>query len=281
MIIMLNNSFFIYSYVKIYSSVFSSAFNLENKIFEFLQTLVKTTFKLIKLVQRSFRTSFSNPHYIFGVSNMKAIMQQFIVCDGKNLENNDSIIKMWAHECFREVGDRLTYSHYLKFESMFQNLLAVDLGLPHDLRSSTEEIFFCNEVMWDDRSYTVFQNLSKISSRVAEIINENETGFTFKKIPVTPYYLNLLIKMKRVVEMNDRNIILLGNFSSGKKTLLQILASLLNIMYREVMFLFSDFKNCIKSIFETAILDNKRVLCAVPWTHEDAKQAILIVSSKL
>ena len=202
--------------VKVYSKNFSE------EAVQVLQRIGSTTANLISNIGHKFKPIPTALHYCFDLKEGSRIIEG--ICLGKpdNHTNKQQILKLWIHECFRVIYDRLNSNDHLTFyEEMNESLSANYEVALHNLCPNNESPFY-SKLLGDAKVYEDLLSYDDIKTYLYKIAQANikNSGKENKVILFKEAVQNIL-KIIRVGLVESGHMLIMAS-GSGKNTALKV-----------------------------------------------------------
>lgn len=116
-----------------------------------MDTVLNSTFKLVKAVSHKFLASATKFHYNFNMRELASIVEGLCLANPKAIRTPMALARLWLHESYRTLGDRMVS----KFDLKQLRLLIVEqtkadfMALPQE-ELHAEPNIFTNFVAKDD-----------------------------------------------------------------------------------------------------------------------------------
>jgi dynein heavy chain len=123
--------------------------------------MTQATIEVYEAVTTQLLPTPSKSHYVFNLRDMSKIFQGLLQVSSDSFDTQDSMVKLWVHECFRVFHDRLVEERDRAwFRNLIQDKLVSLFGVSWQklYRGSNTPAFF-GSFMNDEKLYQVTTNL--------------------------------------------------------------------------------------------------------------------------
>ena len=165
-------------------------------------------------------------HYTFGHKESCKIMRSILSkLPGPELLRSDEMVQLCAHECMREIVDKLiSRSEIQPMVTVIQNLIVQNFpGATQINRLYFSSIFMDTENCGSESYYSPIRDFNYTKQAIEKALSRNrELSGSFV---VFDEAVDHIIRITRVLEMSRRSMLLVGVGGSGKKSLARVAAA--------------------------------------------------------
>ncbi|KAK9874446.1 hypothetical protein WA026_002785 [Henosepilachna vigintioctopunctata] len=232
-------------------------------------TVVNAFWCIYEFCCTKFRSSPLKFSYSYSIWDFRKALSGLFLLKKESADANKKIYqKLWIHECIRVFGDRLvetkeknmlfqkiidTYENTFKesLDETFNGINAMDID--------KKVIFGCtNNLRYEEIE------LSNISEKIREILKKCPILGT-KKLVLFDEFLMQVVKISRILSIENSNVLIMGMHGTGRKTLTEIASIMHNchLFVPPILYKYNISKwheNFKKILLETGGRGNKGVM---------------------
>ena len=207
---------------------------------------VEASIELFTIISEGLKPTPAKPHYLFNLRDISKIFQGVNIADPKQFQKgSNKICRLWIHETYRVMADRLLYSKdkdflyqkvkyvlNLKLRAQIEQVMLEILPKEHKFDDSYPEmdkVIFTNLLAeaadLGDREYTEQPDLILIRKKVEmelEELNSSSTKREPMSISIFDFAVLQILKICRILKLDKSHGLLLGLGGSGRQTLTRL-----------------------------------------------------------
>eukprot|EP01119_Soliformovum_irregulare_P016871 TRINITY_DN4946_c0_g1_i1.p1 TRINITY_DN4946_c0_g1~~TRINITY_DN4946_c0_g1_i1.p1 ORF type:complete len:2093 (-),score=654.99 TRINITY_DN4946_c0_g1_i1:1564-7461(-) len=242
--------------------------DFEDDIKSLGETITQATIDVYTAVTSVLLPIPSKSHYIFNLRDMSKVVQGLMHAQPEAYDNQDNIIKLWIHECFRIFYDRLVDDGDRNwFRTMMVDTVASLFGVswaklfkgslvPSLFGDFVNETGHYQELPSNDNHETI---RSLLHSTLEDY--NVEPGHVHMDLVLFSDALEHVVRIHRILKQPRGNALLVGVGGSGRHSLTRLAAHLAgySIFQIEVRknFRESDFREKLKDLYHMAGVEDK------------------------
>lgn len=196
--------------------------------------LVQGTIEVYDTVAANLLPTPDKSHYIFNLRDMSKVFQGLLQSHPDVYDNQDALIKLWVHECFRVFYDRLVDD---KDRNWFKNLIVDKLAGLFGVswgklfKGSSQPTLFGSFLSLDRDIYTELPSndgLEQIRTHMNESLEEFnvEAGNVHMDLVMFKDAIEHVCRIHRILKQPRGNVLLVGVGGSGRQSLTRLAASM-------------------------------------------------------
>lgn len=215
-------------------------------------------------------------HYTFNLRDFSKIIQGLCLITKKEFESADQVIRLWAHECTRVLGDRLVNDDdrawMLENVSGFTKLSLganFDLLFKHLDKSGNGKIETLDEfrgnVFGDiftpfgvpDRPYEEIMDKPRLIKAACDALDRyNEMADNVMNLVLFNFAIEHLLRIRRILKQPGGHALLVGVGGSGRQSLTRLATKMgdLEVYQIEIKKVYTkvEFREDLKTLFRAA-----------------------------
>ena len=270
---------------RIFESILSPQLSeFSDDIKQLAKPMVTATVDLYNFMVNNFKPTPVKCHYLFNLRDIAKVIQGMLYADVAFIDNKESMLRLWVHECSRVFSDRLiSYEDREKLISSVRELSSTHFDTQYDdimegvADASLGPIFidFMSEPVGEggNKPYEEVKEITKLRALMEEKLDDFnvEPGFTPMELVLFPDAMCHVARISRVLSQPRGNCLLLGVGGSGRQSLTR-LASYINDYkvfqikitknYRSL-----EFHEDLKALYMLAGVENKATCFLMPDTQ--------------
>ncbi|CRH01266.1 dynein beta chain, putative [Plasmodium relictum] len=139
--------------------------NFHEVIKNLSEPLSSSTVRLFFDSAKNFKPNLNCYHYFFHLTHIFKIIKGLFLSEAPIYEEKESVLRLWAHECFRVLGDQLILkSERKKFKNILKNILHKKFYVYYNyLFPKKKTFYFCSYNFHDtknEKPYFFYQSVS-------------------------------------------------------------------------------------------------------------------------
>jgi dynein heavy chain len=230
--------------------------------------MTQATIEIYDAVTTSLLPIPSKSHYIFNLRDMSKVFQGLLQPHPESFDNQDAMVRLWVHECYRVFYDRLVDE---KDRTWFRNLVSDKLaGL---FGQSWSKLFknalvptLFGNFMTDEGNYQelpVTENYDSIRNHMMGVLEEFnvEAGHVPMDLVLFKDAIDHVCRIHRIIRQPRGNALLVGVNGSGRGSLTRLAAVMAEYKIFQVEikkgFRDSDFRDKLKDLYYMTGIEEK------------------------
>ncbi|EFO63728.1 Dynein heavy chain [Giardia lamblia P15] len=270
------------------------ALGFDEQIRQMVDTLVTSGIEIYTQVSSSLLPTPLKPHYVFNLRDLSKFFLSLMKADPQQQTTQDSIVRLWTHECLRVYHDRLVETD----RPWFFDLLSSKLG--NHFNTTLSRVFYEKqpplfvdflETKWistipnsqdPDTEVGVFQEITSkkmLKTFMEEKLREyNNSGAASMNLVLFNDAIDHCCRIARILSSPSGHALLIGSGGSGRSSMTRLAAHL----QRQTVFsidlaknyVVAQFREDMKKLFLMAGVDNQAV-CFLLSDQQIADEAFL------
>jgi dynein heavy chain len=232
---------------RIFSTIVKSHFSMiDNKGLGFDSGVKGLSDAIVEATLETYRASMANllptpqkSHYTFNLRDFSRIVQGVLLCNPREGFNNYSLVRLWTHEAYRVIGDRLVEESdrewfLLHMQNMCQSKFSTNFyeTFKHLDKDEKKEInvndmrnLIIGDYMTEDepKSYMEIQDLSELSTKMEYYLEEfNQQSRKPMDLVMFSFAIEHVSRISRILKMPGGNGLLVGVGGSGRQSVTRL-----------------------------------------------------------
>ncbi|KAM8760834.1 dynein axonemal heavy chain 2-like [Acanthopagrus schlegelii] len=228
------------------------------------QVLIQATFELYEAVSACFLPTPTKIHYVFNLRDISKVFQGLLRADPLYHDTQNSMTRLWIHECFRVFSDRLVDHNDMEaFVALLGEKLGSLFGLTlHNICPNKQPPIFGDFLS----EFSVYKDLQDIKAlkefMETQLENYNMTpGIVPMSLLLFRDAIEHITCAVRVISQPRGNMLLVGVRGSGRQSLSKMAASICKYQVFQVeitkQYRKQEFREDIKKLYHLTGVDNK------------------------
>eukprot|EP01119_Soliformovum_irregulare_P017766 TRINITY_DN5330_c0_g1_i3.p1 TRINITY_DN5330_c0_g1~~TRINITY_DN5330_c0_g1_i3.p1 ORF type:complete len:3685 (-),score=1128.16 TRINITY_DN5330_c0_g1_i3:1844-12898(-) len=218
------------------------------------KNLPMATIKLYRVVLATLLPTSSKIHYAFNLRDLWRIFKGIILVLNSQSNTPVQFIRLWAHECLRVWGDRLTSENDRSWLLNEINEIATQI-LEYDGPIIAENMIFSK--LAATQLYEEIPGIDRVIQTMRGHLHEyNNSASKLLGIHLFPDAVLHVTRMVRGLSQPESNLLLLGAMGSGRRSLARLAAHVTDFQFFEVAITRSygieEWREDLKKILKTA-----------------------------
>ena len=238
--------------------------------------LVEATLSIYKQIQIDMKPTPAKSHYTFNLRDFSKIIQGICLVTKREVESPDQLMRLWAHESTRVLGDRLIndedrmwmlnaisdttkISLGANFDLLFKHLDKTGSGKVETLDEFRGNVF--GDIFTPfgimDRPYEEILDKEKLTKAAEEALDRyNEVADNVMNLVLFSFAIEHLLRIRRILKTPGGHALLVGVGGSGRQSLTRLATKMgdFEIFQIEVKKVYTkvEFREDLKIMFRQA-----------------------------
>jgi dynein heavy chain, axonemal len=203
---------------------------------------VSSTIEIYNSISKEFRPTPAKSHYTYNLRDVSKVFQGLAKSHPRSIQNEDSMVKLWAHECLRVFQDRLiSYEDREKFTGMVQLKMKEKFKKDWDKIVQVKPLLFASftaliypdgdetKKPWND-IYCELTDRDKVKKTAEESLADYNVMNRAKKMDLVLFTdaIEHIVKIHRIITTELGHALLVGVGGSGRKSLTELATFIAN-----------------------------------------------------
>jgi dynein heavy chain, axonemal len=206
------------------------------------ENVVSSTIEIYNSISKEFRPTPAKSHYTYNLRDVSKVFQGLAKSHPRSIQNEDSMIKLWAHECLRVFQDRLISTEDRdKFTEMMQVKMKEKFKKDWDKLVLIKPLLFASftpliypdgdetKKPWND-IYCELTDRDKVKKTAEEGLADYNVMNRAKKMDLVLFTdaIEHIVKIHRIITTELGHALLVGVGGSGRKSLSELATFIAN-----------------------------------------------------
>ena len=198
--------------------------------------IVKGSVEIYTSIQKELLPTPLRSHYTFNLRDLSKVFQGVLMVKPKNLEDKQSLLKLWCHESCRVFRDRLINQDDRDwFNKAILNQIHTTLEQPEWELDHFVDTMFGNFLNREDKDYKELTDMTKVSESLVEYLDEY--NITFPSRMELVFFRDAIFhvsRISRVLSQPRGNALLVGVGGSGRQSLTRMASFMADYKCRQI-----------------------------------------------
>jgi dynein heavy chain len=265
--------------IRIFETILGTRFaELDNDIKTLSSKIAAATLRVYHSTVATFLPTPAKSHYLFNMRDPARVVEGLLQASPKVIDTQDSLLRLWAHECCRSFSDRFV-ADAADDESRFADIVCEQLGTFFDTDWETlhrdcdapalGSIFSSAASLGDEGDeveYSEHTSIGKLREAMEERLEDYnlEPKLVSMDLVLFADAVRHLCRIHRVLRLRRGSIMLVGVGGSGRQSLTRLAAFMcgcdvfsieITKNYRRV-----DFREDLKALFDQTGIQGRQVV---------------------
>lgn len=245
------------------------------------KALCSAVLEVYTAVKQTFVSSPKKSHYVFSMLEVSRIYQGISLVPAKRLQDSEKLVRLWAHEIYRVIGDRLLDTEergqlFNILQGVCSSKLRMSLsqGFGEKVKGSERlselhmrDLIFGNfmEPDADPKIYDEVDDAVKLEKIMQFYLNEyNSTASAPMDLVLFHFAIEQIARVARVLQMPRGNVLLFGLGGSGRRSVAKLAATIADahLVQPEItkLYNYSNWIEDMKKVLLSAGMDYKKTV---------------------
>lgn len=245
------------------------------------KALCSSVLEVYSSVKQTFLSSPQKIHYQFSMLEVSRIYQGLSMVPAKRLQDSEKLVRLWAHEIFRVVGDRLLDNdERVQLFNIIQGVCSSKLrmslsqafgekvkGSERLSEQHMRDLIFGSfmEPDADPKIYDEVDDGAKLEKIMQFYLNEyNSTATTPMDLVLFHFAIEHIARVARILQMPRGNCLLFGLGGSGRRSVIKLAATIADaqLIQPEVtkLYSYSHWLEDVKKVLLSAGMEYKKTV---------------------
>lgn len=229
----------------------------------FAENIIKASVDLYQKTMAEFLPTPSKSHYTFNLRDLSKVVQGMLMIEHVNLEDKDTLVRLWIHETFRVFRDRLVdQDDRDRYAEMAHEKLVSYLDMEWELKDYTNVLF--GDYENGNRHYMQLNAAEMLIPRLDAALDMHNAENSPMNLVFFEDCIQHLTRICRVLRQDRGNVLLVGVGGSGRRSMARLGAHMneqktfqieITKSYRE-----KEYHEDLRNLLRIAGADNEKIV---------------------
>ncbi|XP_067124199.1 dynein axonemal heavy chain 10, partial [Centruroides vittatus] len=259
-----------------------------SEIYDIVSSITKATILLYKTVCQLLLPIPTKLHYSFNIRDLTRVYNGLYLATPKYFRTAAEFIQLWRNECLRVFHDRLSNEEDCKIVTDALSLLLQEYFFENKENVEQEPSLFAdfrNSLNNKPRFYECFNDYEEIRRILQNILNHYNKHHIPMNLILFNNALEHIIRVHRVLRMEDGHLLLIGTKGCGKRSLTRLATYAANLHLFEVKPVYYYKKSLsdetLKNLYNRIIIENQKIVFLFSDVHFLNEEILKVINDML
>lgn len=249
---------------------------LDSHLKHFDQNISQLSPKFVEAITTVFNGIVKNPlfyptakkfHYQFNLRDFSKIIQNMLLAEPSLYRNQpERLYRLWLHECHRVYLDRLLFEEDIALYMKFVNEAGKKFDIKEDKLYEEPLLYtsFVSAAQGHEKAYLPVEEIDTLKKVLEDKLFEYNESYAAMDLVLFQQAMEHICRISRIIDQPCGNALLIGVGGSGKQSLSNLAAFLLDYDVIRIMvstsYTINDLKEDIRTMFTKAGVTGAQIL---------------------